>query len=95
MQKSNFTSVGDRSVQGDDGHVSSQSVGVPVGVNGVAGGRDGDLAGLVLVAQLSTEGQREGAGTISAMGSSENVGVIDQAATAEVKTVNTDSHLPV
>lgn len=85
---------GDWRVERDDGHVTSQSVGVPVGVDGEAGGRDGDLARLVLVAQLSTESQREGAGTINAVSSSQDVGSIDQGTTTEIETVNADSHLP-
>ena len=90
-----ITVEGDWRVERDDGHVTSQSVGVPVGVDGEAGGRDGDLARLVLVAQLSAESQREGAGTINAVSSSQDVGSIDQGTTTEIETVNADSHLPI
>ena len=62
-----ITVEGDWCVERDDGHVTSQSVGVPVGVDGEAGGRDGDLAGLVLVAELRAESQREESDTISAV----------------------------
>ena len=87
-----ITVEGDWRVERDDGHVTSQSVGVPVGVDGEAGGRDGDLARLVLVAQLSAESQREGAGTISAVSSSQNVERVHQGTNTEIMTVNVDGH---
>ena len=67
MQKSNFTSVGDRSVQGDDGHVSSQSVGVPVGVNGVLSGTNGDLRRFCVVPVLGSHKNRKDTSSISAL----------------------------
>ena len=93
--KNIFTSQWNGVFQSNDGHVSGQSVGVPVGVDGVIRWSFADLARFVLVDIMGSKGDFKGSGTIGAVSSSQDVGRVDHGATAEVETVNGDGHLPI